>query len=450
MITWMQRHRRYLVITIWISTIAFIGAGFVGWGQYNYNDKAGSVAKVGDIAITSGEFQKAYSNLFNQYNQLFQGKLDEQQAKQFGLPKQAMKSLINQALILNLAAEYDLEVSDEELRKTIQAQSAFTKDGVFDKNVYSAVLSQNNLTKKEYEEAMRRDLLIQKTLYLFTPGVQAVEVKAIASAIGVADKISYKVLTPSMVSSSNDTAAIKAFWEQHKNEYKTEPTYDLSFVRSSILKDKDEQTNEKEALRLYIDFKKGTLDPSVNVNKMVLTSSTTLFSPDQIKEIIALNPEKPFLKPRLVGNEYFIIKLDRINTPRIKTYEEALSQATTAYMAQEKQTKLLELAQNTYKSFEGSVSDFVTHNDAAKLTGLSSAEAAEFVDKLFSSKSKQGFLTLKSGNVILYNILEQKLLQDTGVADENTVMKLKDNLLNEKLLKKLTQKYPVEIYVEGI
>ncbi len=450
MITWMQRHRKYLVITIWISTIAFIGAGFVGWGQYNYSDKAGSVAKVGEIAITSGEFQKAYSNLFNQYNQLFQGKLDEQQAKQFGLPKQAMQGLVNQALLLNLAAEYDLEVSDEELRKTIQAQNAFAKDGVFDKNVYSALLSQNNLTKKEYEEAMRRDLLIQKTLYLLAPSVRTLEAKSIASAMGVADKISYKVLTPSMINVANDTAAIRTFWNNHKNEYKTEPTYELSFIRSAVAADKDEKTNEKEALRRYIDFKKGSLDPSVQIEKMLLTSKTTLFSPDQIKEITALSSDKPFLKPRLIGNEYFIIKLDKINTPRTKTYEEALPQATAEYTAQAKQTKLLELAQNSYHSFEGSVSDFITRNDAAKLTGLSSAEAGEFMEKLFSSKNKQGFLTLKSGNVIIYNVLEQKLLQDTGVADENTVMKLKGNLLNEKLLKMLTQKYPVEIYVEGI
>ena len=50
MITWMQKHKKYLVITIWISTIAFVGAGFVGWGAYDFNkSRATSVAKVGDI-----------------------------------------------------------------------------------------------------------------------------------------------------------------------------------------------------------------------------------------------------------------------------------------------------------------------------------------------------------------------------------------------------------------
>ncbi|WP_245821627.1 SurA N-terminal domain-containing protein, partial [Campylobacter vulpis] len=27
MLTWMQHHKKYLVVTIWISVIAFVGAG---------------------------------------------------------------------------------------------------------------------------------------------------------------------------------------------------------------------------------------------------------------------------------------------------------------------------------------------------------------------------------------------------------------------------------------
>ena len=128
MITWMQRHRKYLVITIWISTIAFIGAGFVGWGQYSYGDKAGAVAKVGDVPITSAELQKSYTTLFNQYNQLFQGKLDEKKAQQFGLQRQALRQLVNQALVLNLAKSYGLIVTDDELWNVIKSQSFFAKD----------------------------------------------------------------------------------------------------------------------------------------------------------------------------------------------------------------------------------------------------------------------------------------------------------------------------------
>ncbi|MDD4854811.1 MAG: peptidylprolyl isomerase, partial [Sulfuricurvum sp.] len=129
---------------------------------------------------------------------------------------------------------------------------------------------------------------------------------------------------------------------------------------------------------------------------------------------------------------------------------EAKGEANIGYSHEMKKAKLQELAQNSFKTFHGTVSDFITHKESTQIAGLSAQESTEFVNKLFASKQKQGFLTLQSGNVILYNVLEQKLLQDTAVADDNTVMKLKGNLLNQKLLKMLESKYPIKIYAEGI
>ncbi|MDD2828832.1 MAG: peptidylprolyl isomerase [Sulfuricurvum sp.] len=450
MITWMQRHRKYLVITIWISTIAFIGAGFVGWGQYDYGDKAGAVAKVGNISITQQELQKSYTNLFNQYNQLFQGKLDEAKAKQFGLQRQALKNLVDQALILNLAQSYNVQINDEELLKLIKSQNVFTKNGQFNKQSYEEVLKQNHMSIKEYEIAMRRELLIQKTLYLFAPATAPLEKESLGYAMGVSDKVEYKLLTPNSVIVTADEAALKAYWEKNKNNFKNPANFELSVAHPKIdptLKDEDA---EKEALRRYIDFKKGSLDPSVTVEKMKIASDSTLFSPELLKEIEGLNNDKPYLKPRKVNNQYVIIKLEKKNPSSPKTYEEAKNEANIAYSAEMKKGKLQELAQNSYKTFSGTVSDFITRKQTAPLSGLSAEESSEFINKLFESKQKQGFSTLKSGNVILYNVLEQKLLQDGTVADDNAVMKLKGNLLNQKLLKSLESKYPVKIYVEGI
>ena len=60
MITWMQRHKKWLVITIWISTIAFVGAGFVGWGSYDYGKQGAVVAVVGDREVSVEEYQQEY------------------------------------------------------------------------------------------------------------------------------------------------------------------------------------------------------------------------------------------------------------------------------------------------------------------------------------------------------------------------------------------------------
>ena len=86
MITWMQKHRKYLVITIWISTIAFVGAGFVGWGAYSYNtSRAGAVAVVGNTKITLQELNRAYTNIYNYYQDKSNGKFSREQAKKMGL-----------------------------------------------------------------------------------------------------------------------------------------------------------------------------------------------------------------------------------------------------------------------------------------------------------------------------------------------------------------------------
>ncbi|MGD9716202.1 peptidylprolyl isomerase [Sulfuricurvum sp. IAE1] len=487
MITWMQRHRKYLVVTIWISTIAFIGAGFVGWGQYSYGDKAGAVAKVGDISITAEELQKSYTSLFNQYNQMFQGKMDEKMAQQLGLQRQALRQLVNQALVLNLAQSYGMVVSDKELAEVIQSQPMFFKGGAFDKTVYEKALADNRLTKKEYEESLRKELLIQKTLYMLASNARPFETRALGSALGVSDKITYKLLTPAMIDVSADEAGLKAFWEKHKKEFKTEPGYEISFVRQApvaelpsereiaeyyeanrlTLKDASgkilppadareavvaalqEKATEKEALRLYVDYKKGQLQ-NIPVEKAAFSASASPFDPALTKEIAALNPNKPYLKPRKAGSDFVVIKLDKSIPSRTKTYEEAKNEANVLYTAQLKTQKLEELAKNSYRSFTGTTTDFISRTETPELAGLTPTETSEFLSKLFTSKQKQGFIALESGNVIIYNVLEQKLLQTKAIANEAAVAKLKGNVLDQGLIKVLENKYPVEIYVEGI
>lgn len=448
MITWMQRHRKYLVVTIWISTIAFLGAGFVGWGQYDYGNKGGAIATIGEISITQDELQKNYEALFNQYNQLFGGKLDEKQAKALGLQRQALQSLVNQALIVNLADSYHIQVSDEQLLGLIKSQNVFTKNGTFDKETYTQVLRQNHLSIQEYEKAMRRELLIQKTLFLFSPTLNKLEKTSFA--MGVSDTVAYKILTPNDIALAPDITALKSYWEKHKKEYKNPARYDISIIRSPIRPNLDESASEKEALRLYIAFKKGTLDTSIPVEKMTVTANSKQLTPEILKDISTLSEAKAFLKPRKIADAYVIIKLDKIFPQNIKTFEEASDQANVGYTYEAKKAKLTALAQESYKTFTATAKAVIVPNKKIPLAGLSTTEASEFSDTLFASKQKQGFITLESGNVILYNIVEQKLLQDTAEADNNTVMKLKGNVFNQKLLKTLENKYPIKIYAEGM
>ncbi len=487
MITWMQRHRKYLVITIWISTFAFIGAGFVGWGQYSYGDKAGSVARVGDIAISQREWQQAYSRLYGQYNQVFQGNFDEKQAESFGLKQQALRQVVEQALILNLANSYNLEVTKEELSKVIVAQEMFFDQGKFSKELYVKVLKQNNLSVADYESDLRNSILIQKVLSLFQSEALPIEEKILTTVNNISDKIEYKILDGKDISLDTSDQALKAFWETRQQNYMHKPSFTLQIVtqekisanadeasiqeyykanrtdftdaegkileldaaRELVIAALDEKATNKQALRSYIAFKKGTLESSVPVETITVDETNNPFTAEIFSEITALNITSPFMKPRKVGDKYVAIKLEKTNPATAKSFDEAKGAVLADYTAQQSTQKLQELANSSLASFKGIKSGFLTSTQSTPLRGLNDAESKMFISKLFASTQQRGYVPVSDNKLVLFNIVEQKLAETPIGTEAAQVARLKASIFNASLIKMLESKFTVESYVGG-
>jgi peptidyl-prolyl cis-trans isomerase D len=248
MISWMQKHNKYLVWTIWVATIAFIGAGFVGWGSYSFGSKAGNVAKVGDIEIEQSKLNMVYSSLYNQYNQAMQGTLDDKKAEELGLVKQAFSRLETQAKVLNFAKEMGIIVSDAEVAQRIQELKIFQKDGVFNKEIYEGYLKSQRLRANVFENTLREELIIEKTFSLLVTETLPLEEEAVAAAMNVSDKLAYKVLTNDDLNFVIDEAKVKEFWEMKKENFLTSQMYDLSIVWTES---KDTPVTEDEVKAHY-------------------------------------------------------------------------------------------------------------------------------------------------------------------------------------------------------
>ena len=483
----MQRHKKYLIITIWISTIAFIGAGFVGWGQYSYGDKAGAIAKVGAIEITQGELQKTYSTLYARYNQVFQGNFDEEKAKQFGLQKQAFEQLKQQALILNLAASYDIQVTDDEILAQLQTEKYFFKDGVFSKELYKNALRANNLSSKEYEDEIKKNLTIEKTLQLLPLQTLKGETAIFDALANIADKITYKVLTPKDVTLDTSDKTLKAFWETISGTFMTQTSYDIEYItqkevdttysgtqiaayykenknhfkdtkgkilpleaaKTKIIQELRATATKKAALKNYITYKKGKL-ADAEPQTASLSAKENPFNAEILEKISKLGLSSSYLKPILFNGKYITIKLLKVNAPTVKTYEQAKPEVLALYLQQKTKSALEAKAKEILNSFQGKTTDFITHQDAAKLTLLAKDEANEFLSKLFVSANKNAYVTLSNGKVVLYNILEQKMLNTSHTNTSETMAKLKTNLFNTALIKELDNKYTTEIFVKGL
>ncbi len=489
MISWMQKHNKYLVWTIWIATIAFIGAGFVGWGSYSFGSKAGNVAKVGEIEITQTKLNMVYSNIYSQYNQALQGKLDDEKAKEMGLVKQAFAQLETQAKILNFSKELGIVVSDEEVVNRLQNIRSFQKDGIFNKEIYNGYLRSQRLKANAFEDTLREELVIQKTLNLLNVDALPFEEEAIAAGMNVSDKLAYKVLTQDDLDFVLDEAKLKAFWESQKENFLTDQMYTLSvvwteshdtvvtddeikahydtnsfnytdgtgkqltFEEAKVLATKDLKLKKtkKTAQKAYIAFKKGKLDSS---EKITLPLGDATLS-NELWTTLKEKSAGDILKPKVVADKYATVKIENIILPKIKTYEEAKEEVTAVYAKQAKNEALLTLAESTLKNFDQNdaiISDFVKLEENVNLKPLNNQESLQFLQKLFTSSKEKGIISV-SNKVVVYNILEQKLLpmdeNQTSFVKE-TVNKLKQNTFESNLIKMLHKKYPTEVYMGGL
>jgi peptidyl-prolyl cis-trans isomerase D len=77
-------------------------------------------------------------------------------------------------------------------------------------------------------------------------------------------------------------------------------------------------------------------------------------------------------------------------------------------------------------------------------------DANKFLFELFMSEEKKGYIDLDNGKVVLYNIVEQKLLKISKSDEENSIVKIKNAMFNEALIKNLQNKYKTEIFIEGL
>jgi peptidyl-prolyl cis-trans isomerase D len=159
----MRRHRGWLK---WIMGIVAVTMAmfFVPWQDTGVLQNE-AVAKVEGTPITAGEFRR----LLNQRLQMFQsqggGSLPPETLKQLGVDRQILTQLVDQRAIEAEARRRGLRVTDTEVVEAIRSLPVFNDDGQFVGSArYRQTLQMQRppLTEQDFENQIRRDLLVQK------------------------------------------------------------------------------------------------------------------------------------------------------------------------------------------------------------------------------------------------------------------------------------------------
>lgn len=492
MIGWMQKHNKYLIVTIWIATIAFIGAGFVGWGSYNYGSKAGSIAKVGEVEVAYAKWQFTYSNIYERYNVMFKGKFDQEQAKKMNLEGQAFNSVATQAKLLNLANEFGVVVSDEELAQEIAKIKGFQKDGLFSNEIYNEYLKQIRLKASVFEEIVRDDVRINKLFDLLNVQSVDFEQNILASSLNLADKIRYRVITPEdkEININVDEAKLKAFWEKDKTKYLTPKRYvldvlwtdtkdtafdetelqefynansfnyidangtqlSLEVAKADVIRDLKIKKTKKVAQKAYIKYKNDEIKKSETIT---VDLNSPQFTPKLWKKITAQGIND-ILKFKVVGDRYASLKIVAINEPEAMKFEEARESVLKNYQNMLISTQMEQIAKNTLNNIKDNnvtiISDYLMLDSENKLENLSVTESRQFLSELFKTTEAKGTITV-GNKIIVYNIIEQKLSKrqsDDSKIILDTMNKMKDSDFQTNLLKELDKRYKITTYVKGL
>ena len=477
MIEWMQTHRKWLVVTIWIATIAFIGAGFVGWGQFQLSRKESVVAQVKDTEVTIKDWQRYYNLIYNEVNQQLNGNLDEATAKKLGLKKIALQRAIRGAILIQFAKDLGLYVTDEDVAKEI-LKIFKTKQN------YLTSLKRNNLTPKDFEDGLKKEILVQKLLNALYIKAPQTEITSTADALYNKDYLAVKIINKKDLNINVTQKEVKDFWQKHKNEFKTPEKYviaiktiplnqevDIEKLKNFYKENKNSYKDlkgeilsfEKAKERVKIDYlakikKKEAfltykkLKTEKNPQTITLTLQNDKLPFDKMQKLI----ENGYLKPFILNQEYVVAKLVKKISPQVMSFEEAKNLVEEIVRNMKLNEKLIKVSKESLKNFDGEIIGYVTKYDTNKIENLNPMEATEFLFTLFSLQKPKDFILIPNQypqKSVIYNIIKQSFpsLNEIQLHKEEIIALIEKNVNNnliEDLISNLSKRYKIDIYIK--
>ena len=440
MLSSMQRNKKWLLPTIWISTIAFVGAGFVGWGSYNPSASSSNiVATVGKKEIPLKNLQQEYSNLYSQYQQSLGDQFNQELAKQFNLEKIAYNNIVQRYLLLNLSDEFGFTVSNDEIFKELVKIPSFVKDEKFDKEAYKSILKQNRTTPSDFEEQVKNDILLKKIREVYTTNTNENTMKNLNELFFASDKVQINIISADDINIDTSEANINEFFNKNKENYKSIEKYEVNVAKIKI--NEDEKKSKKDALKMYLKLKKSQASFS---SKEFLDINSEFLSIEE-QNTIFTSELGSILKPLKVGDSFVIYQLIKKIQPQVQALNDVIEKVKKDYKIQKTNEILNSKKDELLKNFTGTDIGYITRGELKKIDGLDEKEINLLSQKISMATSLVDFIQLDN-KIVVFKILDTKLATYDKSKDKylrDTIIKLKDNQIMTSIIKNLENKYIV-------
>jgi hypothetical protein len=375
MLKLMRKHATSWMIKVLLWGIIIVFVGYFGYGSLS--EKEHSVAQIGPYKVGPREYREAYNKTLEVYKMIFKEKLDEKMKKELKIEEKAMDGIVNTYILLVVAKELGITVSDGEFGDFLNSVEVFKRDGKFNKEQYLAALRREKLEPEEFEKSQKRNILVRKVAsvvqdtgtFFNEPDVWAGYVKEKGKV-----NLAYTLFDPSAFRDKMNISEkeLLDLYEREKGVYKAENTYRFKLLVV------DEKSSLKDDV-VYMDLLKAKdIDAYGKEKGLAISDLGDMKESDLIKQFKGLKRED--LKDMKKKGEISRV----VRSPEGKSYIFQLVDMTEG----KDLDKTLALAKVREKLI----------GEKAKVMAKLAAEGA-IKDKSLSAKNETGFITRSSNKI---------------------------------------------------
>ncbi len=214
-----------------ISMMAFWGIGGIG----NTSGSDTTAIQVGKRKISMNELNKVFDTERAKISQIAGQYISPKQALQMGLLEQSIQKTLTDAINEAIQDDLGLTASDAAVRKYVERHPVFKDSlGNFDRNLFSAYLSQTRLTEAQLAEQLRDELANQhlsNTIRFAAPTSKALAEMKWYHQNQQRDVEALMIETNKIVVPSQPTEEdLKDYYEAYLSEYMIPETRDLDIL----------------------------------------------------------------------------------------------------------------------------------------------------------------------------------------------------------------------------
>ena len=225
MLQQMRNWFRYLKWLLVIIIFMFIWWAFATWGGGTSRSRpeVDWAARVNGVPISVASLQAYARRLDSTYQQIL-GEQYAQQRSMIRIGQQAINSLVEQELIYQEALRQGITVTAREVVESIMRDPNFQEGGQFiGKERYHNLFRGNRMNVTEYEDQVRRGLMIDKFRRMIEDGVTVsdAEVQDEFRKKNEKAQVKYLLVDPAKagVSSSPAEADVRRYYDAHLEKY---------------------------------------------------------------------------------------------------------------------------------------------------------------------------------------------------------------------------------------